>query len=231
MRFVDLGTVTPEYSVCADKVLLNSRSSDILMIYSRDRACISAGRFQKIEDTIDTEYAERNGISIVRRVSGGSCIYSDRDQVTYSLIVSKERLPASRNGSFASVCNAVVSGLKELGIDGIYKPVNDILVGGKKISGGAQARNRDTVLQHGSIILDIDDSVVTSVLKDARKRSYDGLTSVRECLGHIPSREVISKAILSGFSGIFRDIGRGELTGGEKESIEREVISSYRRGP
>ena len=101
MRFIDLGVVTPEYSVCADRFLLGSHSSaddDALLIYSRDRPCISLGRFQKVDDSVNTGYAEENGISVVRRVSGGSSIYSDTGQMTYSLIISKDRLPHSREG-------------------------------------------------------------------------------------------------------------------------------------
>ena len=229
MRFVDLGIVTPEYSVCADRVLLSSYlpgSEDTLLVYSRDRPCISAGRFQRIDEKVDTEFAKKNGISVVRRVSGGSCIYSDRDQITYSLIISKDKLPLPRNDSFAVICGAAVAALKELGINGVHKPVNDILVNGKKISGGAQARNKHAVLQHGSIILDVDDGIVMSVLKDGKKRSYGGLTSVRECLGYVPSRDSISKAIVSGFSKTFGRIAEGELTDREMRGIEMAVSSS-----
>ena len=222
MRFVDLGTVTPEYSVCADKVLLDSYTGkDTLLIYSRDRPCVSVGRFRKTEGEVNTEYVKRNGIAVVRRVSGGSCIYSDGDQITYSLIISKDKLPETRNGSFAVICGAVADSLKELGVEGVHKPVNDVLVNGKKISGGAQARNRDAVLQHGSIILDINENIVASALKDIKKRSYDGLTSVRECLGYVPSRDIISAAIMSGFSKTFGDIAFGELTDEEAREIGR----------
>lgn len=224
MRFIDLGVVTPEYSVCADKVLLASYpGEDTIMLYSRDRPCISVGRFQNIDDTVNTEYAKNNGISIVRRVSGGSNIYSDEKQMTYSLIMSKKRLPPARNDSFAVICSAVVNALRTLGIDGVHKPVNDILVNGKKISGGAQARSGDAVLQHGSIILDVDDGVVRSSLTDNKKRSYDGLTSVKEVLGYIPSREDISKAMISGFSEVFGPIARGSLTKNEIGDIERSL--------
>jgi len=227
MRFVDLGTVTPEYSVCVDKALLNSYSEDTLLLYSRDRPCVSVGRFQRIEDTIDLDYVKRNGISLVRRVSGGNNIYSDEKQLTYSLIVSKNRLPASRNESFALICNAVVLSLKKLGVNGVHKPINDILVNGKKISGGAQARTSNAVLQHGSIILDVDDNVVRSSLIDTKERSYKGLTSVKECLGYIPGRNEIVNALISGFSDVFGEIKKGALTKKEAEDIERIRRASF----
>lgn len=223
MRFVDLGVVTPEYSVCADKIILSSYSEDTLLLYSRNRPCVSVGRFQRMEDTVDLEYAKNNGISIVRRISGGSNIYSDERQLTYSLIVSRDRLPTRREGSFAVICGCVVSALRILGVDAEHKPINDILVSGKKISGGAQARTADAVLQHGSLILDVDDEVVRRSLRDNKKRTYDGLTSVRECLGRIPSRDAISDAMMTGFSEVFGPITKGELTVSESRAIERSL--------
>jgi lipoate-protein ligase A len=167
---------------------------------------------------VNIEYVKKNGISVVRRVSGGSNIYTDEKQLTYSLVISKDKLPASREGSFAMICGALVLSLRRLGIDGVHKPVNDVLADGKKISGGAQARRGDAVLQHGSIILDVDDGIVSSSLIDTKKRSYAGLTSVKECLGYIPSRDVIAEAVMSGFSEVFGRVSRGELT--EKELHE-----------
>jgi lipoate-protein ligase A len=215
MRFVDLGVVTPEYSVCADKVLLKNHTSaddDTLLIYSRDRACISVGRFQRTEESIDLDYVKKNNISVVRRISGGSNIYTDTNQLTYSVVLGKDRLPPDRNDSFAVICSAVLSSLKELNINGVHKPVNDILVNGKKISGSAQARSLNAVLQHGSIILDVDDRVVRSSLKDNKKRSYDGLTSIKECLGYIPPRDEMTKAFMTGFSEVFGEVKEGTLT-------------------
>jgi lipoate-protein ligase A len=220
MRCIDLGTVTPEYSVCADRVLLDAYSEDTLLIYSRDRPCISVGRSQNITGTINFEYVKKNDIAIVRRVSGGSNIYSDSDQMTYSLIISRDRLPASRNVSFAVICNAVVLSLKALGVNGVHKPVNDILVNGKKISGGAQARNKKAVLQHGSIILDVNEKIIGSSLIDTKERSYDGLTSLKECLGHIPPRDDIVSALVSGFSEVFGPIRKGELNDEELNGIK-----------
>jgi lipoate-protein ligase A len=110
--------------------------------------------------------------------------------------------------------------LKRLGIDAEHKPVNDILVNGKKISGGAQARSADAVLQHGSLILDVNDDVVKKYLKDKKKRSYDGLTSMKECLGHIPSRNDVRNAIVAGFTEAFGPVTEGELTDIEIRTID-----------
>jgi len=226
MRFIDLGVVTPEYSVSADRFFLRSHSSaddDTLLVYSRDRPCISVGRYQNVNETINIGYAKENGISVVRRVSGGSNIYTDTGQMTYSLIVSRDRLPDTREGSFTMICDCLVRTLRILGIKGEHKPINDILVNGKKISGSAQARSRGAVLQHGSIILEVNEDVVSSSLKDLKQRSYNGLTSVMGCLGHIPPRSVISNAVMNGFAEVFGAMTASVLNADEDDEIRRSV--------
>jgi lipoate-protein ligase A len=226
MRFVDLGVVTPEYSVSADRFFLRSHSSaddDTLIVYSRDRPCISVGRYQNFNETINVGYAKEKGISVVRRVSGGSNIYSDTEQMTYSLIVSKDRLPDTKEGSFAVICGCLVRALAMLGIKGEHKPINDVLVNGKKISGAAQARSRSAVLQHGTIILDVNEDVVSSSLKDVKQRSYDGLTSMKECLGVIPSRSVITNAVMNGFAEVFGPLTASELSADEDREIKGSI--------
>ena len=226
MRFIDLGVVTPEYSVSADRVLLRSHSTDrddVLLVYSRDRPCISVGRFQNIDETINIGYANENNISVVRRVSGGSNIYTDTEQMTYSLIVSKDRLPGTKEKSFAMICGCLVRALGILGMNAYHKPINDVLVNGRKISGAAQARSRSAVLQHGSIILDVNNDIVSSSLKDVKQRSYDGLTSIRECLGDIPARDVISDAVMNGFSETFGPMVKEKLRKEEDHEIRRSA--------
>ncbi|MCL2142724.1 MAG: lipoate--protein ligase family protein [Methanomassiliicoccaceae archaeon] len=220
MRLIDLGVMTPEQSVLVEKVLLDSyNGTDTLFFYSRDRPCVSVGRFGSIEDTVNSEYVRDNDIAVVRRISGGSSIYSDENQITYSLIASKSGPMGSRNDSFGAVGNAVTLSLMSLGVRGEFKPPNDVLVNGKKISGSAEVRTKNAVLHHGSIILDVDNERVSSALTDTKERSYDGLTSVKECIGRIPSRDEMAGALTYGFSGIFGNVRKGKLTKEEAECL------------
>ena len=219
MRFIDLGIVSPEYSVCADRAVFEShRSGDTentLHIYSRDRPSISMGRFQDISDVKNAE-----SITVVRRMSGGGTIFSDPGQITYALTVHDNDLPSSREDAFGKVCSALVSMFKKLGLDTNHKPVNDILCDGRKISGSAQYRDGGSVMQHGSIILTIDTDAVEKHLAP-KKRSYSGLVSVNEVLGYTPERNDIVNAMIDSFEETFSvEIVKGELTPGEKGRIK-----------
>ncbi len=89
--------------------------------------------------------------------------------------------------------------LAHLGIDATYKPVNDVLVDGMKISGCAQYRDRDKLLHHGTLILRLDSERMDKVLRPVKERKYPGLTSVEGSLGYVPEREEILRAFEKGF--------------------------------
>ena len=220
MRFVDLGTVSPEYSVCADRAVFESHLSghtdNTLHIYTRDRPSISLGRFQSLADTV----RDISDITVVRRMSGGGTIFSDPGQMTYALTARTSDLPHAREESFKKICSALVIMFGKLGVTTVHKPVNDILCNGRKISGSAQYRDGGSIMQHGTIILSVDNSIVEKHLISC-KRTYDGLTSVKDVLGYVPSREIIVNALTDAFGEVFgTDIVHGELTSDEMMRID-----------
>ena len=89
--------------------------------------------------------------------------------------------------------------LAHLGIKAEYKPRNDVLVNGMKISGCAQYRDRERILHHGTLILRLDSGKMDGVLKKVKERKYPRLTSVEESLGYIPDRKRIIEAFEEGF--------------------------------
>ena len=219
MRFIDLGIISPEYSVCADRAIFESHYSGItentLHIYTRDRPSISVGRFQDISETVKDP-----DITIVRRISGGGTIYSDGGQITYALTVHDSDLPTSREAAFEKICSALVIMFKKIGIDAVHKPVNDILCNNRKISGSAQYRDGKSVMQHGSILLSVNNEDVDKHLTP-KKRSYDGLISMKDVLGHVPDRKGVINALISAFEETFSVVVvEGKLTADEKGRIE-----------
>lgn len=59
---------------------------------------IIIGKNQNTIEEINTEYVERNGIHVVRRLSGGGAVYHDLGNLNFSFIVSRQKTPTSRNG-------------------------------------------------------------------------------------------------------------------------------------
>jgi len=58
-----------------------------------------------------------------------------------------------------------VNAINDLGLKAEYVPVNDIHVNGRKVSGCAQTRKGGALLQHGTVMLKHDPSLMFSLLK------------------------------------------------------------------
>ena len=197
MFFKDFGFVSPEEGSELEKRLLSERKKT-LAIYSRDRPTVSLGRFNNAEEYVNMDFAKKNDVTIIRRMSGGSAIYSDRDQLVFTMVTDRSSF-RDKEESYREVCGCLVDTLGILGIEAGYKPMNDVLVNGRKISGCAQYRDRDTLLHHGTLILKLNSDMMDGVLRPVKERKYPGLTSVEESIGYVPERKEILKAFEEGF--------------------------------
>ena len=198
MIFTDFGTISPDEGLSLEEHLFRERK-DSAAIYSRDRPTVSLGRFNVLEDSIDTPFVEKNGIAVVRRMSGGSAIYTDSDQIVFTVITDRSSFD-SKIDSYKVICSCLVKTLAHLGIEAEYKPKNDVLIKEMKISGCAQYRDRETLLHHGTLILKLDSGMMDGSLKRVKERTYPRLTSVEEALGYVPERKIITEAFCEGFS-------------------------------
>jgi Lipoate-protein ligase A len=217
-RLIDLGSISAELSVRAEQVLFDTSEENTLILYSRNESVISSGKFQNISECV-TENAIEDNIKIIRRSSGGSCIFSSEKQITYSLILTRSM---DRNVSFETICNCLVSALEFLGVKGSYKHPNDVLVEGLKISGSAQYRSDNRMMQHGTIIIQNEQAQIERYL--VRKEGSVNTTSLEDVLGRVPDRTEIKEALIKGFKGFLGNIREEELTA-------ETIISSCRSDP
>lgn len=232
-RLVDSDMLAPAFSAACDEAILVARNEEkvpnTLHLYRRNAPTISMGHFERVKEVVDLEAASRHGVQIVRRMSGGSAIYTDQGQIIYSLFIDRGSAPGDPVRSFEMVCRGIVLALEGLGLDPEFKPVNDVQIGGKKISGSAQLRRWGVLAQHGSLLVDTDLDIMCEVLK-ARKRPRGDMTSLREELGYVPDMEVVKTAIVRGFSSAFGvEFERGDLTEEERDladKLEKEKYSS-----
>lgn len=234
-RLIEGDLVPPAYTAATDEAIVMARHQRIvpntLHLYVRDRPTVSLGYFEKIEESIDLEAARRHDVQVVRRMSGGSSIYTDPGQLIYALIVDQEMVSESPNETFEQVCQAIIKALDVLGLKGEFKPVNDVLVNKRKISGSAQTRKWDIVLQHGTLMVDTNFDVMFEVLKMRKKgRSKDSVTSLAKELGEAPTMDRVKRAMVEGFTSTFKvEIAKGSLTRYELKTIADLVETKYGR--
>jgi len=208
LRVVDTGEAHPHLTGAIDELLLRRAGDDAggsLHLYSREPPAVTYGYFEKAVESVDLDYCRAEGIVPMRRLSGGSAIYTDRNQLVYA-IATKDGLPGSPDDVYEIVCGGIVSALKSLGADATYKKPNDVQAGGRKLSGSAMTRKYGGVLVHGTVIVELDRERLERALRQPMKHSEKGiarhgdrLTSLAEVLGRAPPMEKVKGALVAGF--------------------------------
>ena len=169
-RLIESGKLPADQNMGLDEAILSAVSAraqlPTLRFYGWEPPAVTLGYFQGLEDEVDREACERLGVDVVRRVTGGGAVFHDAE-LTYSIALPLDH-PLARPGildSYRVLCAGIVEGLAVLGVEAEFAPLNDVLVGGKKISGNAQTRKMGCILQHGTILLDVDVERMFSLLK------------------------------------------------------------------
>lgn len=205
-------------NMAIDEAIMHARIAnevtDTLRFYSWKPSAVSIGRFQKAENEVNLEYCRKAGIYVVRRISGGGAVYHDAEgEVTYSVVAKPQNLGAKDLAEvYLRVYAAISEALRIIGISSDYCTGNinncpNLTVKGKKISGSAQANRGGVVLQHGTLLLDVDLEKMFTYLRLPWANTYskvievakDRITSVRNELGHAVSPETAINAIAHGF--------------------------------
>jgi lipoate-protein ligase A len=189
---IQSGALAGETNMALDAQLLEDvlLSGDLaLRTYAWARPTLSLGYFQKLEEVA----ASVKGVDVVRRFTGGGAILHQHE-LTYSIAVPPRHALAKLDvvDSYLELTRPLVFWLRGFGLQAGFrggdeptrKTANcfagaacpDLVVGGKKIFGSAQRRKGGAILQHGSLLLDIDAALWRRVFG---KQLGDGYTSIR----------------------------------------------------
>jgi lipoate-protein ligase A len=210
-RLLKTGARPGVYNMALDEALLESvagGSPPVLRFYSWKPPAVTVGYFQGLEEEVDLEACRRSGVDVVRRISGGGAVFHDAE-ITYSLIIPVDHplTGSSIMGSYEKLCSGVSAGLALLGIDAAFAPINDIIAGGKKVSGNAQTRRKGCVLQHGTVLLDLDGELMFSLLRVPQEKMKGKfvqdikarVTGLYDLLGRRISFDEAQDALVRGF--------------------------------
>jgi len=192
-RLLKTGLNSAFYNMGLDQALAEGVAdggSPILRLYGWDPAAISIGYFQKLHDEVDLDRTAEFGVDTVRRITGGGAVFHDAE-LTYSFMVPVEsgivRKPILE--SYEDICQGLIQGAKEIGLEFKFVPLNDIICEGQKVSGNAQTRRGGVILQHGTILLDVDVEKMFSMLLVPNEKIRDKLiATVKERVTSISDR-------------------------------------------
>lgn len=237
-----LGEGTAEYNMAVDEAILTLNNlrprANVLRLYVFKPSAITIGYFQKVYETVNVEYANRNSIPIVRRITGGGAVYHDEyGEITYSVVAKVGDIDFDVQESYRKICSGILYALNFLGLDGRFEPVNDVTINGRKVSGSAQIRKGNTLLQHGTLMYDTDISKIEKLLlvpKDKLithgvKTIYDRVTTLSREKGTKISKQEVINALVKGFEKAFNIKLYIDSLNDEENSLVRELVKKYGR--
>ncbi len=242
-RLLQTGFNTAATNMAIDRAVLVTNSEGkvppTVRFYAWKPPAISIGYFQSLVEEIDLDACKTHGVEYVRRITGGGAVFHE-SELTYSIVIpdSHPKIPKNVLESYGRICGAVMKGLNNLGVESKYAPINDIIAYGKKISGNAQTRKARTVLQHGTVLTDVDVDKMFSLLKVPNEKIKDKLiadvkqrvTSIKHILEKDIPFEKVAQAMKKGFEeGFDVELVIGELTEEEialTQKFEKECFGA-----
>lgn len=258
-RFVNTGALDGAMNMAIDEAILTLHSEGkvppTIRFYAWNIPTLSIGYFQRVVKEIDLDAVRERNVGFVRRATGGRAVLHDKE-LTYSIIVSEDYpgIPSSVTEAYRLFSTGLLEGFRRLGLSAELvsqdKTKHDeqsaacfdapswyeLVVEGRKVAGSAQTRQRGTVLQHGSILLDMDVDLLFSLLKFPSPRMRERLrqsfreaaVAINELTSAPVSWEQAVDAFMEGFStGLHIELTPGTLTAEELALASRLAAERY----
>ena len=151
------------------------RRKPTLRMWEWDSNAVILGRFQSVRNEVDMDGASKHDITVTRRITGGGAMFVEpQNTITYSLYAPESLVRGlSFVDSYAFLDEWVVAGLRALGVDAFYKPINDLSSAEGKIGGAAQTRRSGAVLHHVTMAYDMNPAKMLEVLRIGREKLSD----------------------------------------------------------
>lgn len=196
------------------------------------------GCFQSAELEVNFDACKQTGTQVVRRFTGGGAVYHDAGNLNYAISVRKGHPIVSEDDNlqvvFSRLSEGTVKGLRGLGVNAEFQPINDIQVGGKKVSGAAGSVRWGAVFHHGCILVASDLAILGKVLNVPRAKLSDKhvasvqkrVTTVRDELAREITTSEVQGAIVKGVEECYGvRLEKGSLTR-EELALARELYDT-----
>ena len=186
---------------------------EVLILLRPATPYVCIGFHQDAQQEIDLEYARLNNIPVFRREVGGGAVYLDGAQLFFQLVVRKDNpaVPKKINEFYEKLLQPIIDTFKQFGVDAAYKPVNDIVANGRKISGTGAAQIEDMMILVGNFLQDFNYEMMTRVLRVPDEKFRDkvfktmseNLTTFKRETGVIPANDDLVTDLLPRYEAIF----------------------------
>ena len=141
------------------------------------RPTVIFGRHQVMENEVNLTYCREHNVDLVRRKSGGGCVYADEGNLMTSYLS-----PSTHSEEvFQHYLDVMAGALRELGVPAVKTEHNDILVETSKVSGNACYALPTGTIVHGTMLYDVDfEALQQAITPNQEKLAKHGVESVRQ---------------------------------------------------
>ncbi|NGO67257.1 lipoate--protein ligase family protein [Streptomyces boncukensis] len=234
----------PALHMALDEVITGEvaagRRPPTLRVWEWGAPAVILGSFQSLRNEVDPDGAERHGVSVVRRVSGGGAMFVEEgNTITYSLSVPASLVSGlSFADSYAYLDDWVLGALGDMGVKAWYQPLNDIATEAGKVAGAAQKRmvgpdgGPGAVLHHVTMAYDIDADKMLDVLRIGKEKLSDkGTASAKKRVDPLRRQTGLPReAVIDRMIGSFRSrygLTRGRIAPRELESAQELAAAKF----
>ena len=178
---------------------------------------VCLGYHQDAVQEVEMDFLKQHDIPVFRREVGGGAVYLDRGQLFYQLVLRADRpdVPAVKDAFYRKFLGPVVETFRDFGVDAAFKPVNDIIVGGRKISGNGAAEINGMMILVGNFLIDFNYEMMAKSLRvpdekfrdKVQKSMQEALTTMTRERGTPSGIEELSAQVAKRYSALL-----GELT-------------------
>lgn len=220
------GRPLPFYLAMEEWLARRSGHESYFFMWQVDPTVI-CGRHQDVELETDLGFCRSHGIRVVRRKSGGGCVYADRNNIMMSYITPSADVVTT----FAEYTSGVAAMLRSIGLDATADTSrNDVMICGRKVSGNAFYHLPGRSIVHGTMLYDADLATMAGAITPSRaklqskgvKSVESRITTVRE---HSPiGLEEFKRAVRESLCGN-RTLVLTESDVAEIEAMEQEYYA------
>ena len=235
-RFIDFGKVDIRDMMAKNEAIHRLDEGNTLFFWAPTKSII-LGYFQKAAVELDLDKCK--DYTLVRRTSGGGIAFSDDldRQINYGVVgtIDDDKFPLDIVESYKQICGILIDTLKEYGLNAGFRPINDVTVDNKKISGNAMTRRDNKTLQHGTLLLDFDIKEMLRISNIPKEKYMDkqiksieqGMTWMDRELGYQLDMEEVKGKIRKNFERRFGIELIESTLSGKEEALVQELLPKY----
>ncbi len=207
-----------------DEYFLDTLDPEDMMLYFYINAnAVIIGRGQNPWAECRLADMERDGVQLVRRITGGGAVFHDLGNLNFSFIAGEGIYDVERQ------LGMILRAVRALGIECEFSGRNDLLAGGRKFSGNAFCNRGKLRQHHGTLLIHANLTRLQNYLNvDPRKLQAKGTKSVRARVCNLNEfkPELTCKSMLEALKGAY-EAEYGPYEELQTASLNEATIAPY----